>query len=222
MATRDESEAAFLGRTGLVAIVTLTLAILLDATLRVGSGAFLFPPVLALLFAVAALLFRFATLRAAAQRSRERTDRALGDMMMLVAIMTDGRGLQVEDAVRILSRCATTSDLRRLVEGGWRRLILTAPRSTAELYRAIGEQYRIGQFTLVADALDTTYVGVGERETYTRAAHAVYQQRLAEARMRGARARILVTLPVAGMLIPLLLLLGAPTLQSLTTGFGGG
>ena len=94
--------------------------------------------------------------------------------------------------------CAT------LVHDGWRRLIPGTQRSTVDLYRRIGEEFGIEQFTLVADALTTTNVGIAERDTYTRAAHAVYQQRLADARVRAARARILVTLPVAGMLIPLL------------------
>jgi hypothetical protein len=222
VADRGETDSAFLARTVFLALLTLTVALALDTTSRVGSGAFIVPLWFAALLALLVALFRFAVLRVAARRRRENADRALGDMMMLVAIMTDGRGLQVEDAVRILSRCARTSDLRTLVEGGWRKLISTRPRSTADLYRAIGVEFGIGQFTLVADALTTTNVGIAERDTYTRVANAVYQQRLSEARMRAARARILVTLPVAGMLIPLLLLLGAPTFQSITTGLGGG
>ncbi len=221
-ADRTETDAGFLGRTAVVALVTFTVTLVVDTTFRLGSGDFAAPPWIAVVLAIAAVLARFTLLREAAQRRRDRADRTLGDMMMLVAIVTDGRGLQVEDAVRILSRCATTSDLRTLVDGGWRRLISTRPRSTAELYRSIGEEFRIPAFTLVADALTTTNVGIGERVTYTRVAQAVYQHRLADARMRAARARILVTLPVAGMLIPLLLLLGAPTFESLTTGLGGG
>jgi hypothetical protein len=222
VADRADTDAAFVGRTAFVAMLTLTVALVLDASLRVSSGDFVAPPWIALLLAAAAALLRFAALRAAARRRRENADRTLGDMMMLVAITTDGRGLHVEDAVRILSRCATTSDLRTLVDGGWRRLITSAPRSTGELYRAIGSEYRLPQFLLVADALSTTNVGIAERDTYSRVANTVYQQRLAEARVRAARARILVTLPVAGMLIPLLLLLGAPTFQSISSGLGGG
>ena len=221
-ADRTETDAAFLGRTAVVALATLTVMLLADGTLRLSSGDFAAPLWVALLLAAAAVLARFALLRAAAQKRRERADRTLGDMMMLVAIVTDGRGLQVEDAVRILARCSTTSELRTLVDGGWARLVGRRPRSTAELYRSIGHEFRIPTFTLVADALATTNVGIGERVTYTRVAQAVYQHRLAEARMRAARARILVTLPVAGMLIPLLLLLGAPTFESLTAGLGGG
>jgi hypothetical protein len=222
VADRNETETAFLGRTVLVALLAFTAVLVADTSSRLGSDEFAVPPWVALLFAVSAVLLRFAALRAAARRRRDNADRALGDMMMLVAIMTDGRGLQVEDAVRILSRCATTSDLRTLVDGGWRRLISKPPRSTADLYRGIGEEFRIAQFSLVADALTTTNVGIAERDTFTRVARAVYQQRLTEARMRAARARILVTLPVAGMLIPLLLLLGAPAFQSITSGLGGG
>lgn len=221
-ANRMESDGGFLGRTAVIALITFTVTLVADTTFRLSSGDFAAPPWIAVPIAFAAVLARFALLRAAAQRRRERADRTLGDMMMLVAILTDGRGLQVEDAVRILARCATTADLRTLVDGGWRRLISTQPRSTAELYRSIGEQFRVPAFIMVADALATTNVGIGERLTYTRVAQAVYQRRLADARMRAARARILVTLPVAGMLIPLLLLLGAPTFESLTAGLGGG
>jgi len=222
VADRDETDTAFLARTVFLALLAMTVTLVVDTGTRLGAGDFIVSPWIAALIAMLVVLLRFSALRAAARRRRENADRTLGDMMMLVAIMTDGRGLQVEDAVRILARCVRSSDLRSLVEGGWRRLIPSQPRSTADLYRAIGTEYRLMQFTLVSDALSTTNVGVAERDTYTRVAQAVYQQRLTEARMRAARARILVTLPVAGMLVPLLLLLGAPTFQSITVGLGGG
>jgi hypothetical protein len=222
IADRSETDTAFLVRTVSLALLTVAVTLAVDAGTRLGSGDFVVSPWIAFVLALAVVLLRFSGLRAAARRRRDNADRTLGDMMMLVAIMTDGRGLQVEDAVRILARCARSSDLRSLVEGGWRRLIPSRPGSTADLYRAIGSEYRLVQFTMVSDALSTTNVGVAERDTYTRVAKAVYQQRLTEARMHAARARILVTLPVAGMLIPLLLLLGAPTFQSISTGLGGG
>lgn len=222
VANRAETETAFLGRTAAVALLAFTTVVVIDTAARVSGGDFIVPPWTALLAAIAAVLWRFATLRAAARRRRDNAGRALGDMMMLVAILTDGRGLQLEDAVRILARCASNDDLRTLVDGGWRTLIGARPASTATLYTAIGAEFRIPQFVQVAEALTTTHVGVAERDTYSRVAHAVYQQRLGEARVRAARARILVTLPVAGMLIPLLLLLGAPTFANLASGIGGG
>jgi hypothetical protein len=222
IADRDETDAAFLARTCFLGLLAFTAVLVADVISRLGGGDFVISPGIAVPATLVVVLWRFAALRSAARRRQERASDTLGDMMMLVAIMTDGRGLQVEDSVRILSRCATTSELRTLVEGGWRRLVAPPPRNTVDLYRRIGEEFRIDQFKLLADALTTTNVGIAERDTYTRMARAVYQQRLADARMRAARARILVTLPVAGMLLPLLLLLGAPTFQSITAGLGGG
>ena len=78
----------------------------------------------------------------------------------------------------------------------------------------------IREFADVAEAAATTNVGVPNRVAYTRLALTVYQERLADARVRAARARILITLPIAGMLIPLLLLIGAPTFQAISSGLG--
>lgn len=221
-AGRHETEAAFLGRTVFVALAAFAVAVALDTTVRLQSGDFVAPPWVALLVAAGAVCARFAALRGAARRRRDAADSALGDMMMLVAVITDGRGLQLDDAVRILARCTPNPALSSLVEGGWQRLVGARPHSTEELYRAIATAFDVPTFTLVADAVATTNVGIGERVTYTRVAQAVYQHRLGQARVRAARARILVTLPVAGMLLPLLLLLGAPTFESLAAGLGAG
>lgn len=222
VAGRPENESAFLMRMAFLALAGFAAAVALDTATSIGAGAFALPLATALLAPLLVSLACVARLRAAAQRRREVAGRTLGDMMMLVAIVTDGRGMQVEDAVRILARCATTNHLQTLVDGDWRRLVEARPRTTAELYTAIAQEYRIEQFAAVAEALVTTNVGVPERDTYARVAQAVYQRRLADARTRAARARILVTLPVAGMLVPLLVLLGAPTLQSIAAGLGSG
>lgn len=85
----------------------------------------------------------------------------------------------------------------------------------------IGDAYRLRDFNNVADSAASANVGVAERDAYTRLALSVYQERLADARMHAARARILITLPIAGMLIPLLMLIGAPTFHAISAGLGG-
>jgi hypothetical protein len=144
-------------------------------------------------------------------------------MMMLVAIVTDGRGLQLEDAVRILSRCVDHQSLQSIVDGrGWQRLVHQPHSTTIELYRQISAEFGIPLFDVVADAAANANVGMSERETYTRVARAVYQNRLAGARFRAARAKTLVTIPVAMMLIPLLILIGAPVFATISGGLGLG
>lgn len=223
IADRDESPLGFLGQTLFAALLWFTLVLVGDVADRLTQGDFLVPPWIAVLVALSVVLMRLSGLRAAARRRQQRAGQSLGDMMMLVAIMTDGRGLQLDDAVRILSRCTTSRSLETLVDGrGWERLVRVRPRTTVELYEQIAVQYGISEFQHLAEALSNTHVGFSERDTYTRLAQAVYEERLSQARMRSARAKILVTLPVAGMLIPLLLLLGAPTFASITSGLGGG
>ncbi len=189
----------------------------------VASGAWPAPPALAILVGALVFALQITWLRSSARTRQEQSDRALGDMMMLVAIMTDGRGLQVEDAIRILSRCTDHRALQSIVDGrGWQRLVRPPHQNTIELYRLIAAEYGIPLFTAVADAAANANVGMSERETYTRVAASVYQHRLAEARFRAARAKTLVTIPVAMMLLPLLLLIGAPIFATISGGLGLG
>ena len=142
---------------------------------------------------------------------------------MQVAVITDTRGLQLNDAVRLLSRCARDASLARLVdEEGYRRLARERYPSTVAMYKAIAEAYGLPLFTQLADTAETTNVGVPEREAFTRLALAVYEQRLTDARIRASRAKTLVTLPIAAMLIPLVLLIAAPTFEAISGGLGGG
>ena len=210
IANREESPLSFLARAFSYGAVAAVLTLLLC----VYGG---FPPVLAFIAWGMMSMFYFSKLRTEVRKKQESADQALGDMLMLVAIMTDGRGLQLEDAVRILSRCVTTDSLQGIVDRkGFLRLVKTPYKNTIELYRLIASAYNIEMFEKLSDAAANTNVGFGERDMYTRLAKAIYQQKLADAKEKAARAKILVTIPVAGMLIPLLVLIGAPTFSSLT------
>jgi hypothetical protein len=218
----DETPASFLAR--VVAVSLLAFAVLLAAigTGRAVEGQWPAPPWVA--FAIGALIVPLSLLglRRRARRTKQRTARILGDTLMAVAVMTDTRGLQLDDAVRILSRCTGDDSLQALLDhGGFKRLTGSVYRSTSEKYRLIGDAYQIREFNQIADAAATTNVGVPERDAYTRLALTIYQERLADARVHAARARILITLPIAGMLIPLLMLIGAPTFHAISAGLGG-
>lgn len=222
---RSETPVGFLIRQVAIGGFVCVGVLIFDSWYRVTNGDWILGlgPWIAFAAWGVAVLILLVDLRAKARKRQMKINKALGDMLMLVAIMTAGRGLQLEDAVRILSRCLTTDVVESLVEHrGWRRLVKEPSQNTIELYRKIGAEYGIPTFLKLADAAANTNVGFSERDTFTRLAKAVYQQRLAEARMKAARAKIVVTLPVAGMLIPLLVLLGAPTFHSITTGFGAG
>jgi hypothetical protein len=198
--SRSETPLAYLGRVGAISLAATAAALILEFGYRAWQGDWILGlgPWIVLPIGFATALILVADVRSSANKRVEAAGRSLGDMMMLVAIMTDGRGLQLEDAVRILSRCVDSDALEAIVDqGGWRRLVHTPTHSTIELYREIGAEYRIQMFIQLADAAANANVGFSERETYTRVAKSVYQQRLAEARMKAARAKIMVTIPVA-------------------------
>lgn len=218
----DHTPASFLARTGAISLLVFALLLAAIATGRAVEGQWPTPPWVA--FTVGALIVPMSLLdlRRRARRMKEETGRILGDTLMAVAVMTDTRGLQLDDAVRIMSRCARGDALQALLDhGGFKRLAGSSYRSTSEKYRLIGNAYQIREFNQVADAAATTNVGVPERDAYTRLALTIYQRRLADARVRAARARILITLLIAGMLVPLLMLIGAPTFHAISAGLGG-
>jgi hypothetical protein len=221
-ANSHASPTSFLARTGAISLMTFALLLGATAGIRAIQGAWPVPPWTALLVAGLVLPLSLVDLRQHARRERAACARTLGDMLMAVAVMTDGRGLQLDDAVRVMSRCARDDALQNLLDrGGFKRLAGGSFRSTAEKYQLIGRAYQIREFSDVAEAAATTNVGVPDRVAYTRLALTVYQERLADARVHAARARILITVPIAGMLIPLLLLIGAPTFQAISAGLGG-
>jgi hypothetical protein len=221
-ANSDDTAASFLARTGAVTLMTFALLLAATAAGRALDGAWPAPPWAGVVVAMLIPPLALSDLRRRSRDAREASGRTLGDMLMTVAVMTDSRGLQLDDAVRVMSRCARDDALQNLLDrGGFKRLARSPYRSTAEKYRMIGDAYRIREFGEIADAAATTNVGVPDRVAYTRLALTVYQERLADARVRAARARILITLPIAGMLVPLLLLIGAPTFHAISAGLGG-
>jgi hypothetical protein len=223
LADRTETPLAFLARALGLALLVFAAVLTADSLGRAALGDWPLSPWVGLLLGALVVPVSVIELRQNVRRTQTLASQALGDMMVLVAVMTDSRGLQLGDAVRILSRCARDDALCNLVDrGGWKRLVHEPFRSTGELYRLIGRHYDLPLFVQLADAAVTTNVGFPERDAYTRVATSFYQQRLADARMRAARTKVLVTLPVAAMLIPLLLLIGAPTFHIITRGLAGG
>jgi hypothetical protein len=221
-ANSHETPASFLARTGAISLMTFALLLAAIAGARALEGEWPVAPWASVLIALLILPLSLVDLRRRARRARESSARTLGDMLMAVAVMTDSRGLQLDDAVKVMSRCARDDALQELLDrGGFKRLAGNAYRSTAEKYRLIGDAYGIREFVDVADAAAATNVGVPDRVAYTRLALTVYQERLADARVQAARARILITLPIAGMLVPLLLLIGAPTFHAISAGLAG-
>jgi hypothetical protein len=214
---RQATPLGFLVQSVAIALAAFSILMITDAIGLSLAGVWPLSPWVPSLLALALIPMSFVELRSAAARTRQRAGAALTDMTMMLAVLTDSRGFQLDNAARTLSRCSDPV-LATLLDGGYRRLVAGEATTTVELYRRMAEAYGIPELRLLADAGAAGNTGVPERDVYTRLALALYQERLAGARVRTARARVLVTLPVAAMLIPLLLLIGAPTLSAISGG----
>ncbi|MBV9099471.1 MAG: hypothetical protein JOZ46_12175 [Candidatus Dormibacteraeota bacterium] len=223
MADRRESPLSFIAKTAALTFGVLAALLTADSLARAVIHDWPLPPWLLALAALSLIPLSLLELRRTARRTREASSRALGDMMMVLAVMTDSRGFQLDEAVATLARCESAGALAGLLDRrGFERLVSAPYRSTIEQYRLVGDAYQIPELLQLADAAETAHVGISERDVYTRLALSTYRERLATARMRAARAKTLVTLPVAAMLIPLLLIIGAPAFSAISGGIQGG
>ena len=156
----DETPAGFLARTCAIALMTFAVLLAVSAAGRAVEGQWPVAPWVALMVGILILPLSIIHLRRKVRDTQARTARNLGDTLMAVAVMTDTRGLQLDDAVRIMSRCAWDGALQDLLNrGGFKRLVRGTVRSTSEKYRMIGEAYRIREFSNVADGAPSANVG---------------------------------------------------------------
>ncbi|HZU15531.1 MAG TPA: hypothetical protein VFD01_02845 [Candidatus Dormibacteraeota bacterium] len=187
-----------------------------------GSG---FPPALALALAAGVALLAYARLRRQASERREALNRAVADSLPQLAAMTVHHRLPAGEALLLLARCQHDPALRETLDrapGGARPTAaseLPAPLatwSTAHTCDVIGRVYEVPSFIALGAAIRrVTERGLSAQDVYTGLARATYAQRLAEARVAAAQAKTLIVIPMGLMIVPVLVLIGAPLVASL-------
>jgi hypothetical protein len=122
----ENTPASFLARTGAISLLVFAVLLAMTGAGRALEGQWPVPPWAAFAFGALVIPLSLFDLRRRASRTQARTARILGDALMAVAVMTDTRSLQLDDAVRIMSRCARDDALQSLLDhGGFRRLART-------------------------------------------------------------------------------------------------
>jgi hypothetical protein len=192
--------------------VVLAVAVALDIAVYATDQSWLVPLWMCFVVAVAVGALDWARLRRQAAAVRREADLALGDLLLLITSVSGGHGLPLEQAVSQLSATVRSRALASIVvDRGWNRLVPDTHDTTAELYDAIGDAFGIPNFRLLAAAARSVRVGMASEEVYTRLAKLVYERRLLDARLQGSRAKLLVIIPVALMILPLIALILIPT-----------
>jgi hypothetical protein len=225
IAGRAESPGGWLLRTVCLAGLTLAGLLLIDELILLQQPELAFPPALALLAAAGVGLLAYLQLRREAVGRQRALGRAVADSLPHLAVMTFHQRVPPSEALLIFARCQRSSDLHRVLteevppSGAGRP---TPPRgetvtsSTALNYEQIGQAYGVPMFAALGGAVRrVTERGLSAQDVYTGLARTTYADRLAGARVAAAQAKTLIVIPMGLMIVPVLLLVGAPLVATL-------
>jgi len=221
IAARGESPAGWLLRTASLAGLALAAVLALDEIAVLAGQRPPLPPAAGLLAAACVALLAYARLRARASERQRALGRAVADSLPHLAVMTFHHRVPVSEALLIFARCQRDRSLHDLLAGdAWRPLVERQPdsaaRSTALEYERIGQAYAVPMFVALGAAVRrVTERGLAGQDVYTSLARASYGERLATARVAAAQAKTLIVIPMGLMIVPVLVLIGAPLVASL-------
>lgn len=211
IAGRAQSPGGWLLRTACLAGLTLAGLLLVDELLLIEQPELAFPPALALAAAAGAGLLAYLHLRRQAVGRQRELGRAVADSLPHLAVMTFHQRIPPSEALLIFARCQRSPVLHRLLSEE-----RDGSSSTALTYEQIGQAYGVPMFAALGAAVRrVTERGLSAQDVYTGLARSTYADRLAGARVAAAQAKTLIVVPMGLMIVPVLLLIGAPLVATL-------
>jgi hypothetical protein len=221
IAARGESPTGWLLRTASYAGLALAAVLAVDELAVLTGQRPALPPAAGLVAAGCVALLAYARLRGQASERQRALGRAVADSLPHLAVMTFHHRVPVSEALLIFARCQRDPTLHELLSGdAWRplveRLPSSSPQSTALEYERIGQAYGVPMFVALGSAVRrVTERGLAGQDVYTGLARTSYGERLAAARVAAAQAKTLIVIPMGLMIVPVLVLIGAPLVASL-------
>ena len=233
IAGESSTASGWLLRTAALSAGTLAGLLLLDELTLLANGELALAPGICVAGGVAVALLGYLRLRRRARNRQQRLGRAVGDSLPHLAVMTYHHRVPVSEALIIFARCQRDHSLHRLlVEASWQDVPVpeTVPlvpaepgrqESTALVYERIGQALGVPMFAALGSAVRrVSERGLSSQEVLTRLAYATYTERLIQAKVAAAQAKTLIVIPMGLMIVPVLLLIGAPLAASLAGIFG--
>jgi hypothetical protein len=232
IAGQAQSASAWSLKTGATAGAALAGLLLVDELTLLASGKLAFPAGLALAAAGTIAALAYVRLRNRAGRRQQALERAVADSLPHVAVMTYHHRVPVSEALLIFARCQRDPALHRLLsDPTWHEARLRPgvppgsvegrPESTALVYERMGRALGVPMLLSLGGAVRrVTERGLSSQEVLTGLARATYSERLVQARVAAAQAKTLIVVPMGLMIVPVLILIGAPLVASLAGVFG--
>lgn len=207
--------------------------LLLDELTLVANGELALPPWICLAAGGAMAALSYLRLRRRARTRQEKLGQAVGDSLPHLAVMTYHHRVPVSEALLIFARCQRDRSLHQLLlDQSWQDVPVAdglppdpaeggRHESTALIYERVSEALGVVMFSALGSAVRrVSERGLSSQEVLTRLAYATYSERLVQARVAAAQAKTLIVIPMGLMIVPVLLLIGAPLAASLAGIFG--
>jgi hypothetical protein len=233
IAGQRSSASAWLLRTAALSTATLASLLLIDELKLLSDGELAYPPVLCLAAAALVAALAYLRVRNRARSRQQRLSQAVADSLPHLAVMTYHHRVPVSEALLVFARCQRDPSLHQLLsDPGWRDLLGSQaptagvaepgrPESTALIYEKMGAALGVPMFAALGSAVRrVSERGLSSQEVLTRLAYATYSERLVQARVAAAQAKTLIVIPMGLMIVPVLLLIGAPLVATLSGIFG--
>jgi hypothetical protein len=233
IAGESATPSAWLFRTAGLSAATLGGLLLLDELTLLSNGQLTLAPGLCVAAGGLVAALAYVRLRGRARSRQQKLGQAVGDALPHLAVMTYHHRVPVSEALVIFARCQRDRSLHQLlVESSWQDVPIaeTAPllpaepgrqESTALIYERMGRALGVPMFAALGSAVRrVSERGLSSQEVLTRLAYATFTERLVQARVAAAQAKTLIVIPMGLMIVPVLLLIGAPLVASLAGIFG--
>lgn len=227
IAGRGESATAWLLRVSFQAGLALSAVLLMDELAILSGRSPALPPAVGLVAAACLALLAYVRLRRQASDRQQALSSAIADTLPNLSVMTFHHRVPAAEALLIFARCQrdpVLHDLLTLEAGRHDERAANLPatgqpataRSTALMYQQIGQDYGVPMFTALGSAVRrVTERGLTSQDVYTGLARTTYAERLAQARVAAAQTKTLIVIPMGLMIVPVLVLIGAPLIVSL-------
>ncbi len=239
-----DTATAWLLRTAFRAGITLAAVLLIDEFSILSGQPPLVPPGAGLIAIAGVSVLSYLRLRRQASERQQVLTESISDSLPHLAMMTFHHRVPTSEALLIFARCLREPALHDLLQRQFQpsevgvpaksqiswggsdeiALDLTAPgrrpamqRSTALLYEHLGQEYGVTMFSALGAAVKrVTERGLSSQEVYTALARTTFGARLSRARVAAAQTKTLIVIPMGLMIVPVLVLIGAPLVASLS------
>lgn len=181
-----------------------------DSVALTQAGELVLPLWVVLVVIIAVAAARYLALRTMARARQTRVGEQLADALLGLAVLVPG--IPPDDALGLLARCQRNGRLLEVLDAARVRALLgdeAALKSTRDRYLMIGRALRIPMFQELGQVMRGIETeGLSPREEYPALSRISAQNRLAQNRLRAARAKTGAAAAIALLLIPLLILVG--------------